>query len=384
MVLLTIIGEDISRGIPLFFSFRRDKIEHLLLCDDAPENVRRARQLERGLKRFVVATGAEWLVDVVQVDEDYGASIRSAARTAIKHDRQIVLNISDTTAPLSAMLSAIIREHGGIVISYDPYDNDLHLIDSDGRLETRQITDRIDIESYLTLLDYRIRTSASMSEVFARRDVVTQLFAAESDFAQTRNHLLRQFFKQPLKGERLQSHILELLRQIGVVDRFDRLIASQQKVLMGDLFEERLWALVRELEPDDLMLGVQIDFDDPQSEPIPGYRVLNEFDLLIAHRNRLFVIEAKYSDNLNGAEVVYKYDAILDHLGSATKAIIANVSSKRPKEPYLDTYASKNFTRSALRRARMAGMAIYHDDHLDPARFQKLVSSFFHIGGTHE
>jgi hypothetical protein len=47
------------------------------------------------------------------------------------------------------MLSAIIREHGGIVISYDPCDNDLHLIDSDGRLETRQITDRIDIDTVI-------------------------------------------------------------------------------------------------------------------------------------------------------------------------------------------------------------------------------------------
>jgi hypothetical protein len=384
MVLLTIIGEDISRGIPLFYSLRQDTIDHVLLCDDAEENVHRAQHLARGLRRFAASIDASWSVEVVYVDEDYGASIRAAARSAMTRQRQIALNISDTTAPLSAMLSSIVRDHGGIVISYDPFDNDVHLIDRHGRLETRQITDRITIAHYLTLLDYRIRSSASLETVRARRNIVEQLFAQEADFAHVRSQVLRRFFGQPFSTTDGYESTVDLLRSIGIVDRFDRLVPSQQKVLMGDLFEEYLFALIEALDPDDMMLGVQVDFDDPTNEPEPTRRVLNEFDILIAHRNRLFVIEAKYSDNLNGLEVVYKYDAILDHLGGATKAIIVNVSSKKPKYPYLDTYVSKNFSHSALRRARMAGMAVYHDDHLDPARFRHLVRSFFHIGDPHE
>jgi len=89
-------------------------------------------------------------------------------------------------------------------------------------------------------------------------------------------------------------------------------------------------------------------------------------------------VECKFSQHLEGLEFVYKYDAIIDYFGKASKAIIANISSKH-KETYMNTKASSNFRHSTLRRARLAGVAVYHETHVNVTKFQNLVRNFFHI-----
>jgi len=132
------------------------------------------------------------------------------------------------------------------------------------------------------------------------------------------------------------------------------------------------------LNPDDIALGVKIDFDDIAREPEAQKRVVNEFDILMMHNNRIYTVECKLSQQLEGLEFVYKYDAIIDYFGKASKAIIANVSST-PKESYMNTKTSNNFRHSTLRRARMAGIAVYHESQVNSIKFQNLVRNFFHI-----
>jgi hypothetical protein len=143
-----------------------------------------------------------------------------------------------------------------------------------------------------------------------------------------------------------------------------------------------LFWLCEELGVDDIAMGVRVDFDD-ESEPLSQYRIINEFDILIMHRNRLSTIECKYSTRLDGLDLIYKYDAIIDYFGPHTKAIIVNLSSQ-PKEPYMDTKSSSNFRHSALRRAHRSNIAVYHETQLHERRFQALVKEFFEIGDLHE
>jgi hypothetical protein len=101
------------------------------------------------------------------------------------------------------------------------------------------------------------------------------------------------------------------------------------------------------------------------------------------HQNRIYTIECKYATHLEGLELIYKYDAIIDYFGEASKAILLNISNK-PKERYLGMKSSSNFRHSALRRARRSNIEVYHESQVDVAEFQSLVKSFFHLGGEDE
>jgi hypothetical protein len=125
------------------------------------------------------------------------------------------------------------------------------------------------------------------------------------------------------------------------------------------------------------MVGVKIDLEGSKvTHPYP--KLFNEFDVLIMQNNRLCTIECKFSDGLKGLDVVYKYDGIIDYFGNASKALIANISS-RIKEPYMGMNSSSNFSHSTLRRARMSGIAVYHESKVDVIKFQNTVRNFFNI-----
>jgi hypothetical protein len=176
----------------------------------------------------------------------------------------------------------------------------------------------------------------------------------------------------------MAKDMLETLCNLKIVDAHYNLIRNQQKVLQGDLLEEYMFWLCEALNPDDIMMGVKIDFEDEKSEPHAQYRVMNEFDILMMHNNRIYTVECKFSKHLEGLEIIYKYDAIIDYFGKASKAIIANISSK-PKESYMGSKVSGNFKHSTLRRARLAGVSVYHESQVNVIKFQNLVQNFFHI-----
>jgi hypothetical protein len=98
------------------------------------------------------------------------------------------------------------------------------------------------------------------------------------------------------------------------------------------------------------------------------------------HNNCIYTVECKFSKHLEGLEIIYKYDAIIDYFGKTSKAIIVNISSK-PKESYLGSKVSGNFRHSTLRRARLAGVSVYHESQINIIKFQNLVQNFFHIKG---
>ena len=212
-----------------------------------------------------------------------------------------------------------------------------------------------------------------------RKQYILELYKKESLFKKVRNAVVAEALGQPNNFDlSMSKDMLITLRNLDIVDEHYKLIRSQQKVLQGDLLEEYMFWLCDALHPDDLLMGVVIDFDDEKNEPMSQYRVTNEFDILMMHNNRIYTVECKFSKYLEGLEFVYKYDAIIDYFGKASKAIIVNISSK-PKEPYLDTKSSGNFRQSTLRRARLAGIAVYHESQMNVVKFQNLVRNFFHI-----
>ncbi len=378
MTLLSIVGEDISRIIPVLYAYREKIKHHILLCDDDPQNLRRAKQLQRGMQSFSAKHALGWYTRIISTDEDSAEAIQQTAKKQFSYEDEFWLNVTDGYPALSILLSDLVRKEGGKVLSYDHFDNDLHTIEPDGSMHTQTLDSHIDIESYLMLLDYEIVSSQNIKELEHRKALIMQLYEKESLFRKTRKALIDESFGYENHFDP-PTHILQTLHALGIVDESFKLIPRKQKSLQGDLLEEYLFWLCEALHPDDIRLGVKIDFDEKEREPEAQKRVINEFDILIAHNNRLYTVECKFSKRLDGLEFVYKYDAIIDYFGKASKAIIANISSQ-PKERYMEMKTSQNFRHSTLRRARMAGIWIYHESVVNPIKFQNLVRHFFELG----
>jgi len=379
MTLLSIVGEDISAIVPLLYAYKKQIKRHILLCDDDPYSYRKTKTLQKGMQKFSAYHLLGWYTRIVSTDEDSKQAILESVEKEFDSEDEIWLNVTDAYPILAIVLSELVYRRGGRVLSYDPFDNDLHIIEQDGSMSTRQLESRIDIASYLMLHNYTLIEKQDKASLLPRRKAIYALYKDESRYNKVRRAILDAYFEKSTPSAMLGSNdLVDILCRLHILDEEKKLIPSKQKVLQGDLFEEYIFWLTEALKPDDIALGVKIDFDDLRNEPEFQKRVKNEFDILIMHKNRMCTIECKLSHSLDGLDIVYKYDAIIDYFGKAAKAIIANVSSAR-KEKYLGSKASGNFGHSTLRRAHKAGIAIYHESIIDPVKFQNLVRNFFEL-----
>ena len=379
LTLLSIVGDDISRIVPLLYTYKDQIKQHILLCDDDPSNYARAKTLQKGMQKFSAKHTLGWYTKIISTNEDSAEDIKRVAKEQFTDAGDLWLNATDGYPAITILLSDLVRKERGKILSYDHFDNDLHIIDADGHMTTEKLAGKMDVESYLTLLDYSIVRKTTPKQLASRKTHIMELYKKESLFKKVRRALVEECHNRPNDFDlSMSGDMLRTLEHLGIVDGKYNLIPSQEKAIQGDLYEEYTFWLCEALHPDDILMGVIIDFDDEKSEPMNQYRVTNEFDILMMHNNRIYTVECKFSQQLDGLEFVYKYDAIIDYFGKASKAIIANISSKR-KEPYLDTKSSSNFRHSTLRRARLAGVAVYHESQMNVIKFQNLVRNFFHI-----
>jgi len=371
MKLVSIVGDDISRLVPVIYAYRKQITEHILVCDRT--SVSHAQRLARGLKRLAKHTSTlSWRVRVEQIDASDLLGVAPALRGSIGTFLDVTLVITDAYVMLALLLGEAVHAEGGEVISYDPFSNKLHFFDAGHKLSCTKLAPRLHLEQFLILMGYKILSQQTRETLAHRRVHIERLYTDPHRFKRLRLALLRGeegFNYKPYKD------LLDTLDALDITHR-GKLRRGQDKALAGDLFEEYVFWLCEGLGMDDIAMGVQIDFDASTLHPQDKYHISNEFDILIMHQNRIYTIECKYAKHLDGLEYVYKYDAIIDYFGDTAKAIILNISNK-PKQPYLQMHVSSNFKGSTLRRAKRSDIHIYHESVLKPKEFQQVVREFF-------
>ncbi len=376
MTLLSIIGEDVSRIIPVLHAYKDQIKHHILLCDDDLANHERAKELQKGMQNFSAKHSLGWYTKIITTDEDSASDIKESASTQFSDEADLWLNVTDGYPAMTVLLSDLIRKEGGNVLSYDHFDNDLHIIGSDGNMETKPLPTKMDLDAYMTLLNYKMEKK-NKNDLMPRKQYIMNLYKNEKKFVKVRKALLN-LYHGNIDGYDFSeySSVLTDLRALNVIGQENRITSKTKQMIEGDLLEEYLFWLCEALHFDDIALGAEIDFDDPKREASEYRRVTNEFDVLMIHNNRIYTVECKFKNDLSGRDMIYKYDAIIDYFGNASKAIIANISNKY-KEDYIGMKQSDNFSHSSLRRARMSGISVYHESQVDVIKFQNLVQNFF-------
>jgi hypothetical protein len=374
MILVTLLGDDLSILTPVIYEFKDQITHHIIVHDDAPDDSRRAIQLRNGLARFSGEKAFKFETTLVALDEDSKNDIVRLYYTArARYEGEIVLHSTEGFASFALILSNLVLADGGKVVTYDARDNELNTIE--GTTITRsKLESRLGVKDYLSLLNYEVLDAERHLYLLKRKERVLNLFKDHNRFLMLRNALTKDddYFDYDSHGD-----MLDILSSLEIVDENQRLIPSEKMILEGTLFEEYVFWLCEKMGFDDIALGVKIDFDQG-NETKQQNRVMNEFDILMTHNNRMYTVECKMVRLLDGLEYVYKYDGLVDILGYGSKAILLNVS-KQEMEAYQSTKISKNFRPSAIRRARMNDIEIYHDTQINPIVFSNLCRNFFNL-----
>jgi len=374
MILITLLGDDLSILTPVIYEFKDQITHHVVVHDDALDDAHRALQLHNGLNRLSDENSFTFESTLFALDEDNKNDIVRFYHTIrSRHEGDIVLHSTEGFASFALILSNLVLSDGGKVVTYDARDNELNSIE--GTAITRsKLTSKLNIREYLSLLNYEILDVHRHLYLLKRKERVLKLFENHDNFLMLRNALSRDDREFNYDEH---SGLLDILTSLEIVDEDKRLIPSEKMILEGTLFEEYVFWLCEKMGFDDIALGVKIDFDQG-NESKQQNRVMNEFDILMTHNNRMYTVECKMVRLLDGLEYVYKYDGLVDILGYGSKAILLNVS-KQEMEAYQSTKISKNFRPSAIRRARMNDIEIYHDTHINPIVFSNLCRNFFNL-----
>lgn len=374
MILITLLGDDLSILTPVIYEFKDQITHHVIVHDDAPDDVRRALQLRNGLKRFNDTKTFKFESTLIALDEDNKNDIvRLYHNICARHEGKIVLHSTEGFASFALILSNLVLADCGTVVTYDARDNELNTIEGN-TISKSKLASKLRVKDYLAMLNYEVLESERHLYLLKRKERIMKLFEDHNRFLLLRNALSRED-----KHFNYGTHtdMLDILSTLDILDKNKRLIPSKQMELEGTLFEEYVFWLCEKMRFDDIALGVKIDFDQGH-ETKQQNRVMNEFDILFTHNNRIHTVECKMVRHLKGLDYVYKYDGLIDILGYGSKAILLNVS-KQEMETYQSTKISQNFRPSAIRRARMSDIEVYHDTHVDPIVFSNLLRSFFNL-----
>ena len=371
MILVTLLGDDLNYINPVFFEFKDKVKKHILIYDDAPHEEFRAKQLQNGLKKFVKSKNLNTELHNIKIDEDSKTDMLKVYEQikALKDDSTIYLNSTQGYASTSFILSNIVLKDGGKIINYDLIDNEYNLIEGEN-FTTHKVQNSMNLDEYMIMMNYKIVAEQTNHH---NKQNILKLFNNYTKFDKVKTALVRQ---DKEFAYTLYRDVLEILESFGIVDETHKIIPSKQMELQGSLFEEYVFFLCKSLVFDDIKMGVKIDFDQLNDNSTQQEHILNEFDILMIKNNKIFTIECKLSNNLEGLELVYKYDAIMDYFGADTKAILLNIS-KKEKKKYLNSKRSDTFNRSSIRRAISSNMHIYHENILEPVKFTNLVTNFF-------
>ena len=380
MKLISIIGDDISQLIPTIYHYRNETIEHILVCQSQDIDI--ANRLKHGMQRFITSYQLKWKVTILEIDASDIAKSVAQFKSHFGKFKECLLNTTLAMPILGELFGEVVLNGGGGVINYDIFTNKLYFLEpNSSSVVCHIVSSKLTLHAFLTLLDYVIVSQSTKKNLIHKKEYILALYKNPSRFKKLRYALLYPELNRDFEFS-FYKDLLNILEQLQVVEG-NTLIQNKRAFLSGTIFEEYIFWLCQELEFDDIAMGVRIDFDGTTQEPNSNYHIYNEFDILLMKDNKIFVIECKYSNYIDGLELVYKYDAIIDYFGNSTKAMVLNISSQQ-KKSYLGMKSSKNFSYPTLRRAKRSNIYIYHESVLNAKRFQQAVVEQFNLGEMSE
>jgi len=320
MTLVSVVGDFFSSVAPIFYHFFDDITIHIIIADDSKRDSYYAKKFQNGVKDFCIANNKSITRHFVRIDEDSNSAINKACEYILNNsDGEIYVNVSDGLASLNTIMTQKLLPKGVKFISYDMFDNEFHILDISGIIE-RKKAKSMNIKEHFMLKNCDILSYESVDFVLKNEYLIKKLF--------TEYHFQFDDFKKDLSKNQIDfnqyTDVVKILKALGFsMDK--KSLSYNKKILTGSLFEMYMYLIVRDLEFDDVLMGVVLE----------DKGIRNEYDLLAIKDNHIYVIECKYKNIQREAEkLLYKYAFLREVLDYDSKAVI--VSTEKIENRYLN------------------------------------------------
>ena len=360
MTLVSIVGDFHSSIFPIFNNFKNKMTKHILVYDNARKDTTNAKQFQKGIEKFVQKNSLNIKTEKIKVDEDSLESLKACAQAILKSSNnpsEIYINSTDGFSTLNTVLDHELFAHGVNFIAYDMYENEYNLLSKNG-LEKRRVKKSLKIKDHFSLKGYTVRSSEFKEFAHKYEKEIYKLFTKHSkeynEFLGLSPH------KHPTVQDAPNSKVKKLLVEMGL-----QKLPKQNMLITGGLFEYYVYNLVKNLDYDDIEVGLVIEREYAASP------VANEFDILIMKENHLHMIECKYLNFLKKDALVYKYIALSEIIDEDGKMIVAS------KEKKLKNSNDITLLPTVEKRGRLNNLYFRSDAHTDPVMFTMNVKSLF-------
>ena len=368
MILVSILGDFHSSILPIFYDYK-DKIDkHLLVYDDAKKDVQNAQSVNKGIRKFIKNRGSSVLGLNYKLDEDSIEALNRCAEyilTLTDNPKDIFINTTDGYSTLTTILNNKLFNKGVNFIAYDMFDNQYNIL-SLNALITTNIQNNLNIVDHFLLKGYKIDKSFLKSFAEKNAKNIKKIFEKMSDKYDDFVKLDSSFYPTiaDLRGK--HEHIKQII--LDMDSDFSKL-SVKNSLFTGTLFECYVYLLVKDMDFDDIEIGIEIFRQYKNSS------IRNEFDILIMKDNHLHMIECKFRNFIKLDELVYKYIALANTIDEDGKMAI--VTKKSPKyNEEIDLHEDKGLT---YKRGRLSNIYFYGNVHNNKNQFQKEIKALFNI-----
>lgn len=371
MILVSIVGDFITNITPVVFEFKDKITKHILVYDDAGYEMRKVERIRDAIDYINAQYGLSIEQYESKIDEDSKADIDGLTEELFgfaEDPHDLYLNATDGPANIAIFLSAAILNRDGHVIVYDNMDNTYNLLYKTN-MRNIGLGQKMSVKDYCNIIGMKILDYTRKKDIKRNKKKVVHLFRSYGAFGKVREALSTGDKKFPYRD---YNRILDELIDLGVIDKERNIL--NRNYLYGGMFEEYIFFLIKRLDFDDIMINVIVEMDR-----LGEAQVKNEFDVFMMKDNHPYIIECKHKRNINGDNIVYKYDAIHDDLGPDSKVMIVNISDKQ-KIKYKNRNISTSFSRGNINRALVNDIDIYHEARINEKKFLKRVKRFFRVG----
>ena len=365
MVLVSIVGDFHSSILPMFYEFKDDITKHVLVYDSFKNDVKNAKNIQKGLKAYKKSKSYDFELLEYKLDEDSLVSLKNCAKYLLsqtEYSKNLFINTTDGFSTLTTVLNQALFKKGVNFIAYDMYDNEYNILNKES-LEKFTVFNSLNIKDHFILKGYGVKQSSTKEFADKHEKQIKKIF---SKYTKEYNS----FIKHPQTNESVENLSTEYT---AIKDIFIKMGLSEMKIkdplLTGTLYEAYVYNLVKTLRYDDIEIGLKV-FRSYKSS-----KIVNEFDILIMRDNHLHMIECKYKNNIKLEELIYKYIALSNIIDEDGQMIL--VTKKEPEyNAQIDTHSERG---RIYKRGILSNINVLGAVHKNPISFLLNVQNMFQL-----
>ena len=365
MILVSVVGDFHSSILPVFYNFHTQITKHILVYDDAKEDVRNSQNIKNGIENFIKKKSLSIEQLDYQLDEDSLDSLKKCADFLLSqtnNPKELYVNTTDGYSTLDTILNFSLYSYGTNFIGYDRYDNEYNLLNKE-KLTKCKILYNLNIENHFLLKGYKVNLRGDKKFALENEQLIRELFEKHGESFNSFTQL----------SDKLYTIVDDLPENLEVKNSFIQMgfgsLHIKNSLLTGGLFEYYVYLLLKDMDFDDIAVGVEIYRNYKQSE------IKNEFDVLVMKNNHVHIIECKFRNQIKLEDLVYKYLALSSIVDEDGKKLILI----KKDLPYTHDIEENKFKGLVNKRGKLDNLEIKGAIEKNPFQFQLFIKSFFGI-----